>query len=282
MSLIVLFFVLASLLCFIILTAIKAWRYSRYPIHSRLELYPVPKEGKSRATYGGSYFEEYEWWSKPREVNKANETKDILLEMLFIRKLFENQRSLWWASYLFHIGIYAMFVWTVVLLLATIWPVSPLILGASVVGVIGFALSTVGAVLLLIRRIFTTTLRNYTTAQEYFNLFLILFALVTGIISWLFFASPFDTAASLLSLSNQPLSALVCVHLIALSVMFVYIPLSKMSHYVGKFFAFHKVLWDNDPNHQGNTVNKQLKESASRTAQSSWQAPHVNPDDPTE
>lgn len=282
MSSFVLFFIIASVLCFIVLTAYKAWRYSHYPIHARLELYPVPKEGKGRAAYGGSYFEETEWWEKPRTLDNANETKDILGEMLFIHKLFVHQRSLWWASYAFHLGIYFMAAWTVLLLLAGIWPLAWLEVLAVVVGALGFGLSTLGAVLLLIRRVTDVTLRNFTTPQEYFNLALILFVLVTGIISWLFVASPFVVAMVVLQGVQVPLPPLVVVHVISFGLMLIYIPVSKMSHYVGKFFAFHKVLWDNDPNTQGSAVNARLKKSNDEPVRVTWQAPHASPERPTD
>ena len=278
-SLIVLIFIVAALLFFLILSFVRAARYSRYPIHSRLELYPVPKEGRERAEYGGSYLEETGWWKKPRVIDKGNETKDILLEMVFIRKLFQHQRSLWWASYVFHLGIYVMAGWTVLLLLAALLPVTPLVVFTIVVGGVGFVLATLGSLLLLIRRLTDSTLRAYTTPQEFFNLLLILVVLITGIMSWSA-VSPIEVVASLFSpLSSVALSPLIITHIILLGLMFIYIPVSKMSHYVGKFFAFHKVLWDNDPNFQGNDVDERLRQASSRTPQQCWSAPHINPND---
>ena len=52
----------------------KALRYLRMPMHVRWELYPVAHE-KGRAHYGGSYFEEVDWWTKPREVEKLAEVR---------------------------------------------------------------------------------------------------------------------------------------------------------------------------------------------------------------
>ena len=47
-------------------------KIQRLPIHLRWELYPVAHE-KGRAEYGGSYLEESNWWTKPRESSKAGE-----------------------------------------------------------------------------------------------------------------------------------------------------------------------------------------------------------------
>lgn len=284
LSTILLILIALAVLCFLVLSLAKAWRFSHYPLHSRLELYPVPKEGKGRAEYGGSYFEEPLWWSKPRSINTANETKDILMEMLFIKKLFRYQRSFWWASYAFHLGIYCMVAWSVLLILATLWPLEWLVLLASIVAIIGFALTTCGALALLIRRIVNPTLRHYTTPEEFFNLSLILFVLISGIICWTAIASPYEVAALLFGQSGTDpaiLSPLVVVHLIALAIMIVYIPASKMSHYVGKFFAFHKVLWDNDPNHKGSKVNEQLVRQSKGAKPATWAAPHILSNDQT-
>ena len=204
------------------------------------------------------------------------------MEMIFIRKLFQNNTALWWASYVFHLGIYILVAWTVLLIIAALWPVQWLVYLSSFCGGLGLSLATVGTVALLVRRLASATNRAYTTPQEYFNLLLILFVLVTGIISWGFFVDPIEVTSSLFALKDPWLAPLVIVHLIALGFMLIYIPLSKMSHYVGKFFAFHKVLWDNDPNHQGSQVNEQLRVAASKTTQTVWSAPHVYPDEPRE
>jgi len=261
----------------VLLTAYRAWKYSRLPLHARLELYPVPKEGGGRARYGGSYYEESKWWSKPRTLSKANETKDILMEMLFIRKLFDNNKGLWWVSYVFHIGIYCLFAWTVMLLVSTIWPLDVHIYTAAIAGMAGYCLATLGALGLLIRRIFDTDLRSYTTPVEYFNLILILLVLISGIISWLFVCTPFFAASQILFFTGLALSPIIYIHLALLGIMLIYIPASKMSHYVGKFFAFHKVLWDNDPNSKGSQVNLHLQKAAkaAQTQKPEWLAPHT-------
>lgn len=265
-------FVIIGLAGFIVLTAIKAWKYAHLPVHSRVELYPVPKEGDGRGKYGGSYFEEEDWWEKPRRLDPVYEVIDIMAEMLLISKLFKHQRSLWWASYAFHLGIYVMFGWSLLLLLTVFWNPEFLVVGTAVVGVVGFALSTAGAVLLLVRRVVDESLRKYTPPQEYFNILLILATLVTGIVAWTFFASPFDVARSVFSFDAAPLPGIVVAHLVLLGLMLLYIPLTKMSHYVGKFFAFHKVLWDNDPNLPGSSVERRFEDAAAHPAHTGWSA----------
>lgn len=270
-------FVIIGLAGFVVLTAVKAWKYAHLPVHSRVELYPVPKEGDGRGKYGGSYFEEEDWWEKPRRLDPVYEVVDIMQEMLLISKLFKHQRSLWWASYAFHLGIYVMFGWSLLLLVTVFWNPEFLVVGTAVVGAVGFALSTIGAVLLLVRRAVDESLRAYTPPQEYFNILLILATLVTGIVAWTLFASPFDVARSVFAFDAAPLPPVVVAHLVLLGIMLLYIPLSKMSHYVGKFFAFHKVLWDNDPNVAGSKVAAMAGREAGGPAPAAWSAPHTRP-----
>ncbi|MGE5423633.1 MAG: respiratory nitrate reductase subunit gamma [Ignavibacteriales bacterium] len=281
----------AAVFLFIGLSAYKAVEYGRMPLHGRMELYPVPAE-KGRQQYGGSYMEEPEWWRKPRQVSKSSELIEMLKEMLFIKKLFDNQRSFWWISYALHIGIYFLMAWTILLVAGTLTDLA----GASVsdrasiwtaflyyftvlAGWTGFVLATAGAVLLVIRRAFDPILKKYTTPQEYLNLLLLLAALVSGITVW----SPDPTfgyarqaTMDVLTLSIAPNLALL-IHLIILEVTFIYIPLSKMSHYVGKYFSFHKVLWENEPNIAGSPMENQVKTALLNTANNTWAAPHIQP-----
>ncbi len=277
-------FVIIGLVGFLVFTAVKAWKYSHMPVHSRVDLYPVPGEGNGRGAYGGSYFENVNWWERPRPHNFMAEVWYIAKEMLFILRMFENQRSLWWASYAFHLGIYVMFGWSILMGISVILYPAPefWIIGCNIVGGVGFALATLGAILLLIRRCTTDELRKYTTPQEYFNLLLILVTLLTGIASWLTAADPFEVAHDVFTLNaSAELPALVVVHLVLVGITLLYIPLTKMSHYIGKFFAFHKVSWDNEPNKADSHVAQAMRREAELgVVKNEWAAPHTHTDGP--
>jgi nitrate reductase gamma subunit len=283
--------VYAAGILFVVLTAYKAATYAKMPLHGRMELYPVPSE-RGRHIYGGSYMEEVEWWRKPHEVSKVTEIIDMMKEMLFIRKLFDNQRPFWWMSYSLHLGIYFMIAWTFLLIAGAFTDLAGLSVSAHaswwtaflyyltiITGAVGFILSTAGALLLLVRRIIDPILKKYTTPQEYFNLTLILAALVSGIILWspdLTFNAARQFTADAITLSVIPNATLV-IHLIILEVMFIYIPISKMSHYVGKYFSYHKVLWENAPNVVGSHMEMKVKNALSNQAKTKWSAPHMQP-----
>ena len=270
-------FALLALIGFLILSAAKFAKYSKYNTHSRFDLYPVPKEGNGRGEYGGSYMEEDLWWEKPRSVDHVAELVDMGKEMFFIRKLFVNQPSLWMPSMFFHGGIYFMMLFSVLLLISVFVPSPVFETIVSTVGVIGFGLALGGALALLARRASDTELANYTTPIEYFNLALIAIVLITGIMSWVSAANIFEVARSIVTFNFTELPAIVIVHLLLLGFMLLYIPASKMGHYAGKFFTFHSVLWNNEPNLPGSDINNAVKASNAAGATVKWGAPHISP-----
>lgn len=265
-------FALVALFGFLVLSAAKFAKYAKFSQHSRMDLYPVPKEGDGRGEYGGSYMEEDEWWKKERSINTGAEWLDIFKEMFFIRKLFVNQKSLWASSFVFHGGIYVMMLWSILLLISAF--ICPEWLAAiiNVVGVIGFAAAGVGAVTLLVRRLADKSLSVYTTPVEYFNLILIIVVLATGAVAWLTAASPIETAKAVVSFNFADMPAIVAVHLILMGLMMLYIPASKMGHYAGKFFAFRSVMWNNEPNLPGSKVAAAVHASNATGASTTWSA----------
>lgn len=283
-------FVYIALIGFILLSLGKAVKYAKMPMHTRWELYPVPKE-KGRGEYGGSYYEEVLWWQKPRETSFTSELVDMLKEMLFIKKLFDHQRPLWWLSYAMHLGIYLLIAWAVLLFLGGLtvnagmevaggngwWP-SLLFYLTVVTGAAGGLLVALGSLSLFIKRLVEPTLRIYSNPQDYFNLLFIFVVAATGLIFWSgdpVFEGARKMAAALLRFQPLQVSGLMTLHLVLLGCLLIYIPISKMSHYVGKYFSFHKVLWDNEPNLPGSAVMQAVEEGQKYKPSTTWSAPHI-------
>lgn len=283
-------FVYIALVGFILLSLIKAVKYAKMPMHTRWELYPVPKE-KGRGEYGGSYYEEVLWWQKTRETSFMGELVDMLKEMLFIKKLFDNQRPLWWLSYAMHLGIYLLIAWAVLLFLGGLtvnagievaggnglWP-SLLYYLTLVTGSVGGLLVALGSLSLFIKRMVEPTLRIYSNPQDYFNLLFIFVVAATGLILWSgdpVFEGARNMAAAVLSFEPLQVEGLMTLHLVLLGCLLIYIPISKMSHYVGKYFSFHKVLWDNEPNLPGSAIMQAVEEGQKYKPSTTWSAPHI-------
>jgi nitrate reductase gamma subunit len=264
---------------FAILILAKVIKYSTMPLHLRWELYPVPHE-KFKAEYGGSYYEEPEWWKKPRETSLAGELKEMLLEMIFIKRVFEYKRRLWYLTFPFHMGIYLMLIWFALLFLNAITSIAGFGVGDQLIvaiGGLGITLLSFGCVGLLLKRISDKSLRSYSTSVDYFNLLFILAVTVTGILAWT--SDPNFTAAkasmmSLVTFSALPdLSPSQTIHMTLLSLLVAYIPTTKMTHFVAKYFTYHKILWEDTPNIVGSPLREKIKEVLSYKV--SWSAPHI-------
>jgi len=186
----------AGLFGFIFLSIYKAIQYGKMPMHGRLDLYPIPKEGAGRGHYGGSYMEEVDWWKKERETTLMGEIVDMLKEMLFIKKLFDNQNKLWWISYSLHLGIYMLFAWTALLFVGAITEIAGIAIDSGhwwavlvyyatfLIGTAGGLMVAFGSIALFLKRVFVEHFKKYTTPQEYFNLLFIFLVAATGLMVW--------------------------------------------------------------------------------------------------
>ncbi|MGB9729829.1 MAG: respiratory nitrate reductase subunit gamma [Thermoprotei archaeon] len=267
-----------TIIIFIIGVIIKWRKWSSMPIHLRWELYPVPHEA-GKSYYGGSYLEEIDWWQNKRKTTFIGELKEMLAEMLFIKRVYKYKRELWWLTYSFHGGIYLILVWFILLLFSgftinyegiaipseNLWS-QFLYYTTLVIGSIGIIATTFGTISLIIKRFSNNSMRKYTTGAEYFNLFFILITLITGIMTW-YYDPDFSIAraymTSLISFGRYQLPQLrdiTIVHIVILQLLWIYIPFSKMSHFIGKFFTYHKVLWDDEPNLKGSIIETKIRE----------------------
>ena len=78
---------------------------------------------------------------------------------------------------------------------------------------------------------------------------------------------------------------MLVIHILLLGFISFYIPLTKLSHYVGKFFTFHKVIWDNEPNLPGSKVEANILAAQQKPKDPNakkWAAPHWNESAPAE
>jgi nitrate reductase gamma subunit len=93
----------AAGLIFVAGFAAKIIKYAAMPMHVRWELYPVPHEGKA---WGGSFYEEVDHWKKERHKDHMAQYRFMVPEIFFIKALYEDNRSLWYWSFPFHMGLY--------------------------------------------------------------------------------------------------------------------------------------------------------------------------------
>jgi nitrate reductase gamma subunit len=250
-------------------------------VHLRWELYPVAHE-RGRAAYGGSHFEEPEHWAAPRQVDHAGEARAMAREILLLEGVRLHNRQLWRFSWPFHVGVYLLVLWLGLLLLAGV--VGPaarqsllLVWAIDLVGFAALGLGLWGGLGLLYHRLSDPSLRAYNAPADVMNLLIWLVYL-----GWTLgvhaldggFASLADLAASLLRFEAASLSPALTAEVVFGALLLAYLPLSRMFHFVAKYFLYHDVRWNDAPNPRGGVLEGRLARAMDFGV--AWQGPHVD------
>lgn len=281
----------ASVVIFIIAVAVRINKFQKTPIHLRWELYPVAHE-KDHLEHGGSYMENFEWWKKKRSTSTISMLSRMIPEMILIKALWEHNRPLWFRSFPFHFGLYMLIVFIGLLFVGVISETLGVSIAAQsasgfgsfifyltkLIGAFGMLLALIGTIGLLIRRVADTELKGYTAYSHVFNLVFFLVTLGIGFLAFVTVDSSFDLARgyihSLITFGIQPAGSwLVTVEVVLASLLIAYIPVTHMSHFFTKYFTYHSVLWDDEPNKPGSGIEARLLEYLNYPV--SWSAPHI-------
>ena len=277
-----------SLLVFLAAVIARVVRIARMPIHLRWELYPVPHE-KGRASYGGSTLEEVDWWTKPRQVDRIGELAAMIPEMLFLKGLWEHNRPMWFGSFALHFGLYLLIGELALLVLSGLLFIAGVAGGILdillslilILAWVGCILGIIGTIIMLYKRLADRKLRLHTNASHFFNLLLLGAIYLTGLL-WV--ASDSSYAANVsaffvgwMSLSAMPaLPAIGYWHIGCVLLFFVYFPFTHMTHAFIKWFTYHDVRWEDQPNLPEGKMQAEIEKLESQIV--TWAAPHVNAD----
>lgn len=289
MSLFIYLITYVAIAVFILASVKRIYHYVTNPVHVRWEIYPVAHEGK-RASYGGGYLEEADWWQKEREVSRIGELKVMIPEILLLKAVWENNRPLWYLSYPFHLGLYLTIGFIGLLGIGAIFellsaaPEPETVLYSivtaltNVVGPVGFVLAIVGAAGLIYKRATDAGLKNYSTFQHFFNLALFIVTMAVAVLTWLIVDPNFTMArtfmANLISFNTAATNSnLFFLQTILAALTIAYIPLTHMSHLFMKYFLYHDIRWGDEPNI--NTPNTDAKIGLVLNYPVSWAAPHI-------
>jgi len=292
MTVIVYVVVLGATVIFVMGSIARAIWYARHPIHLRWELYPVPHEEPRRVEHGGSYFEQVDWWARATHFNLFGELRFMVPEMLFLKGLWEFNRTMWLRSFPFHFGLYLLIVTIGLVGVTAVWGLlAPGVVAAAlgmglhwlytVTGFLGVVLAICGAAALLHRRLTAEDLKIYSTAGDIFNLcaFIVALGLVFAGFLLKSSASPSTVALvqAILTLdASVRIPGLLAVGLVLSALLAAYIPFTHMSHFIGKYFTYHSVRWNDQPLQPGDHMEKRLAEYL--RYKPTWAARHVGAD----
>ena len=276
---------------FIVFVAAKLIKIARMPIHIRWDLYPIPHE-RGKGAYGGSYFEEVDWWTKPRNFSLMSELRAMALEIFFVQSLFHHNRPLWYFSFPFHLGLYCLVAFTVLLALGAVLGIqgieivagSASFLGVAVyyltvvLGTGGWILGAVGAIGLLFARMFGGELRKASVRSDYFNLIFLLAVFGAGFAAWVTVDPGYahlrgfiQAMVTFAPASDLPVAVGIQGWLV--TALLFYFPFTHMPHVFGKYFTYHTVRWEDHPNVKGSKIEKAVTEALGYKL--SWAAPHI-------
>jgi len=292
MTAIVYIVILGALLAFVGGSVARAIWYARCPIHLRWELYPVPHEDPRRVRHGGSYFEEGNWWSQPTRFSLVGEVRFMVPEILFLKGLWEFNRALWVRSFPFHFGLYLL-IGTIGLLVVAVLlgRLAPTLMAAglgmglhwlyTVTGFSGLVLAIIGAAALLIQRLTAENLKTYTAPGDIFNLCWFFAAFGCLLVGFLLRGSDSPSSVALVRAvltfdTSLRIPNLLAVGLVLSALLAAYIPFTHMSHFIGKYFTYHSVRWNDRPLRPGDRMGKKLAEYL--MYKPTWAARHVGAD----
>jgi len=277
-------FIIGSLAVFVFILVYRTIRIINLPTHLRWELAPIPRE-KDRGKYGGSYFEEYEWWRKPRQKSRIAVIKYMAIEILLLRSIWKHNRALWPLSLAFHSGIYLVALAVLLSIVSALISIggiaSEVLLDiTSVIAIIGYILGGLGTIGLILKRISDADLRPFNSFSTYFNLIFLGAIFVTGFISWL---QAVSLAADMSLLIKQTLTLDSAINIsfplslhISLSLLFlIYLPLTNMIHFVAKYFTYHEIRWDDEP--QDTKMTKEIRGLMKQPV--GWSSSHIRAED---
>ena len=283
----------ACFLVFIIGAVAAAMRYASMPVHLRWELYPVARE-KGRDN-GGACREKPDRWTMPRCRTLLGELRYMAREGLLFEQCFRRNRGLWYLTYPFHLGVLLIALWLFLLLLGAITlllgvAVSPssgvwgrLVFHATIIsGAAGFAVCLVTGFGLLVKRLLDPDLRSYTVPSDYLNLLVLLIVAAASVWAWSLHDATFTFARayvkSLISFSPaQGMGTALSVNIILFSLFFVYMPFSQLKHGLAKYFTYHRVRWEDEPNVRGSALEARIAKLLRNRV--TWAAAHIRQGD---
>ncbi len=278
-----------AIVVFILACVRRIYKYLSNPIHVRWEIYPVAHD-KERASYGGSYLEDVDWWQKERKVSRIGELKVMIPEILLLKAVWENNRPLWYLTYPFHLGLYLTVGFIGLLGIGAILELSSVAFEpetliysivtalTNVVGPLGFILAIIGAAGLIYKRVTDSGLKNHSTFEHFFNLALFIVTMGLAVLTWLVVDPNFTMArafiADLISFEMTAISSNLFFLQVLLAVLTIaYIPLTHMSHFFMKYFLYHDIRWGDEPNI--GTPKTDEKIGVVLNYPVTWSAPHI-------
>lgn len=273
----------------VVVYTVKVAAWLRMPPHIRWDLYPVIREEHYR--YGGSYYEQQEWWTKPRPRNTWRSLWYSLKDNLYLGEYYERNRRYWLFLLPWHLGFIFIITFHLLSFLAATAMYGGLDIGAAsasragrifytvllFTGGIAFITGTFGSLGLPIVRLADRGLRTYAMPMNYFNYLFFLGVYGSGLYAWLALDPTLDEYRTywlgLITLTAPTLQPLTVLHILLFDIFLIYLPFTRSTHYITRLLAYFFIRWDDEPNLPGSALERQIGSLLGRKV--SWEGKHI-------
>jgi nitrate reductase gamma subunit len=268
MGVLVLFIFYGSILFFLVTCLIKIYKYFKLPLPLRSEIFK-----------GGSIYETYDWWPKNETCYRAK-LKTTFRDFLVQEGYYRHNRNFWFVQYPFHLGIYLLVLWHIWLAIFSLAFPDTHNLGYALIWCYtATGLMFIGAVGILIRRIFDKKLRVSYPRWNYLKWAFIILAIGSGffIVQYHFSGSVADLVTYIsgqytLDLQNSLNPPIwTSIHVLTVAGVLVYLPFNHLLRLIFRYL--YKLRWDSIPSIVGGRVDKVIREQLQYPVV--WSASHV-------
>ncbi|MCX5808149.1 MAG: respiratory nitrate reductase subunit gamma [Proteobacteria bacterium] len=278
-----------SYIFIIAMYTIKAAKYLKLPVHLRWELYPVMHEENYQ--YGGSYFEQVDWWTRIRQKRYLRGFLFLLKEYFVLGEYFQKHKAYWYFLYPWHIGFILIITFHILCFFGAVAMVFGITISSSsqsitgivfyyailFTGVVSFVTGAFGSVGLLIKRIYDENLKQYATPLHYFTYIFTFLIFISGFYAWYFIDPTLSEYREfwkgLITFKFIDVGCGAATHIILFNLFLVYLPYTRSMHYITRFFGFCLIRWDDEPNMRGGKLERKLQALLNQKV--SWSAAHI-------
>lgn len=272
---------------FLIKTALLVKKYLDMPRHIRWDLYPLPHNGAE-----GSKYQKVDFGQSKPHSHVMHELWEMGQEILFIKKAYVNNPKIWFGSFPLHAGLYLGIIWLFLLVTGAVLELNQVFIGPNsqslfssliynatlFTGVGSFVSGLCGALVLLWQRLTDEGMIFMSDVISYLNLAVMIMLFGTGLAAWITVDSTFaemrHQMASLIAFRFVPVGeTLVMLHVLALCSFLIYLPFSRMMHFVGKYFFYHNIMWDDEAMKKGSAMENDF--ASYLQYKTTWSAPHI-------
>jgi nitrate reductase gamma subunit len=273
----------------VVVYTVKVVAWLRMPLHIRWDLYPVIHEEHYR--YGGSYYEQQEWWTKPCPKNTWRSLLYSLKDNLYMGEYYERNRLYWSFLLPWHIGFIFIITFHILCFFAAVAMIGGLDIGVVsahvagrifyyvllFTGGIAFITGTFGSLGMPIVRLADRGLRTYAMPMNYFNYLFFLLVYGSGLYAWLALDPTLDEYRTywlgLITLTAPTLQPMTILHILLFDIFLIYLPFTRSTHYITRILAYFFIRWDDEPNLPGGKLELQIGGLLGRKV--SWAGKHI-------